>query len=300
MDILSYILASGSGGGGEGSSWHATTLNLPTGSWSSKKMILSLPDVPNNVIMIVGPATNADYATWNDYVVKAYSFADNSLDVRYETSKKPGTFDIVVAWTVVSDSTTPVLLNSTPYNGGASSGVNYGSFTITPDTWSGKIARISLGISRTDIVLIAGPLGEAAQNRWTKYKIHVKQFDTSAKQLQITYDGDEVPSETIVGVAIWFYRIGMIEPICLSTMAKPYAPTTTTVTLTSSGWSNNTQTVNVSSVTATSSVDVAPNASSHMNYCNSGVYCSAQADGSLTFTCATTPSSDIVVNIKVG
>lgn len=74
---------------------------------------------------------------------------------------------------------------------------------------------------------------------------------------------------------------------------------TTTATLTTSGWSNNTKTVNVSGVTASNTVVVSPAPSSVSDYAAAGIYCSAQASGTLTFTCTTVPSAAITVNVLI-
>ncbi len=66
-----------------------------------------------------------------------------------------------------------------------------------------------------------------------------------------------------------------------------------------SRWSNNTQIITVSWVTANSTVIVSPAPSSISDYANCGVYCSAQWSWTLTFTCNTTPTNDIDVNIVI-
>lgn len=73
----------------------------------------------------------------------------------------------------------------------------------------------------------------------------------------------------------------------------------TTVTLTASGWSNNTQTVSVAGVTANSLVYVTFAPASAAEYVESFIVCTAQGNGTLTFTCATTPTSNISVNVVV-
>ena len=73
--------------------------------------------------------------------------------------------------------------------------------------------------------------------------------------------------------------------------------TTTTATLTTSGWSSNSQTVTVSGVTASNTVVVSPAPASYAEYSVCGVYCSAQAANSLTFTCSETPAAALTVNI---
>ena len=73
----------------------------------------------------------------------------------------------------------------------------------------------------------------------------------------------------------------------------------TTVTLTTAGWSNNSQSVTVTGVTASNSVIVTAAAASESTYLNCGVKCSSQAANTLTFTCTTTPTDAIDVNVIV-
>lgn len=69
----------------------------------------------------------------------------------------------------------------------------------------------------------------------------------------------------------------------------------TTVTLAAADWSSNTQTVNVTGMTATGLVLVSPDPTDQADYTSAGIICSAQAAGSLEFTCDTTPANDIDV-----
>lgn len=69
----------------------------------------------------------------------------------------------------------------------------------------------------------------------------------------------------------------------------------TTITLTAAGWSNGSQTVSVSGITSTGVVFVSPDPTDQADYTTAGIICTAQATDSLTFTCDTTPSSDIDV-----
>lgn len=74
---------------------------------------------------------------------------------------------------------------------------------------------------------------------------------------------------------------------------------TKSCTLTTGGWSNLSQTVNVTGVTANNTVIVTPSPSSYAVYGESGVYCSAQADGNLTFMCVEAPTANLVVNVLI-
>ena len=75
--------------------------------------------------------------------------------------------------------------------------------------------------------------------------------------------------------------------------------TVTTATLTVAGWSNNTQTVSVTGLTASNTVLVTYAPTSKADYTAADIYCTAQAAGSLTFACTTTPTSEITVNVMI-
>lgn len=74
---------------------------------------------------------------------------------------------------------------------------------------------------------------------------------------------------------------------------------TATATLAVASWSSQKQTVSVSGVTASNTVIVVAAPASHTAYTNAGVYCSAQAAGKLTFTCTTTPTAALTVNVLI-
>jgi hypothetical protein len=71
----------------------------------------------------------------------------------------------------------------------------------------------------------------------------------------------------------------------------------TTVTLAAAGWSSNTQTVSVTGMSADGVVMVSPDPTDQSAYTSAGILCTAQAAGTLTFTCDTVPSGDLSVNI---
>lgn len=74
---------------------------------------------------------------------------------------------------------------------------------------------------------------------------------------------------------------------------------TTTATLSSSGWSSNSQTVTVNGVTTSSLVLASPAPASAAVWSGAGIVCSGQAANSLTFTCEATPSASVTVNIII-
>ena len=72
-----------------------------------------------------------------------------------------------------------------------------------------------------------------------------------------------------------------------------------TVSLISAGWSSNQKTLSVPGVTESSIVIVTPAPASVSAWDAAGVYCSAQGNGTLTFTRATTQASALTVNIVI-
>ncbi|MGI6026523.1 MAG: hypothetical protein ACOX7G_06105 [Candidatus Scatomorpha sp.] len=80
-------------------------------------------------------------------------------------------------------------------------------------------------------------------------------------------------------------------------------PLLRTATLTTAGWSSNSQTVTVSGVVADTSAQliyVSPaDKDSAAAWGEAGVFCSAQGANSLTFVCDSTPSANISVNISI-
>lgn len=69
--------------------------------------------------------------------------------------------------------------------------------------------------------------------------------------------------------------------------------------LTVAGWSNNTQTVTVTGVSATNTVFVSPAPASASDYASAGIICTAQGTDSLTFSCTTVPTNAITVNVVI-
>lgn len=79
-------------------------------------------------------------------------------------------------------------------------------------------------------------------------------------------------------------------------------PLARTITLTTSGWSSNTQTVTVSGVSASETAQLitpTPAIASQSAYYEAGIMCTGQAANSLTFTCQTVPTSNLTVYVVI-
>lgn len=95
-------------------------------------------------------------------------------------------------------------------------------------------------------------------------------------------------------------KVGVYDGYATTISGKQNALSSATVTLATTDWANSAQTVNVTGMTGTATVWVSPAPTSMTSYGNAGVYCSAQAAGTLTFTCTTTPTSELTVNVVFG
>lgn len=67
--------------------------------------------------------------------------------------------------------------------------------------------------------------------------------------------------------------------------------------LTAANWSNNSQSITATGVDGTNTVFITAAQSSKEEYRNCQIQCTTQASNSLTFSCVTIPSNDIVINI---
>lgn len=72
-----------------------------------------------------------------------------------------------------------------------------------------------------------------------------------------------------------------------------------TLSLTVAWWTNKTQTVTATGVTATNTVIVSPSPSDIDKYAQYGIVCTSQGTDSLTFTCKTVPTEAISVGVVV-
>lgn len=95
----------------------------------------------------------------------------------------------------------------------------------------------------------------------------------------------------------WFENLQIELDEETATRLTNALPTSLTVTLSASGWTNNSQTVQVINMNSTKSVIVEATEASKDAYAGAGIKCTAQATNSLTFTCETVPTQAVQVNI---
>lgn len=88
----------------------------------------------------------------------------------------------------------------------------------------------------------------------------------------------------------------------LSNLGAAEIPISIPIPLNSSGWSNNTQTVDVPGVSANETeqlIQIVPQLSSLEAYIEAGILCTAQGTSQLTFECETVPSTNILVYVVI-
>ena len=74
---------------------------------------------------------------------------------------------------------------------------------------------------------------------------------------------------------------------------------TATASLATTGWANNSKTDNVTGVTASNNVIVAPAPADMAVWSAAGIVCTAQGAGTLTFTCSSTPTAAVTANVLI-
>lgn len=111
---------------------------------------------------------------------------------------------------------------------------------------------------------------------------------TANKPIRVTYDGT-------------YWVVDMPKPDVTDLYGEVASgPKAVTITLASGSWSSNTQTVTVNGILADETkqlIQVNPASASRTAYISAGIICSGQAANSLTFTCTTTPTSNLTVYV---
>lgn len=184
-----------------------------------------------------------------------------------------------------------------------------GKIYITEDTnlqyrWSGtQYVEISpsLALGETSSTAYRGDRGKTAydHSQTTGNPHNTTAADVGARPDNWTPTASEVgavpTSRTVNGKALSADISLTADDVNAASL-----PSSTTVTLTTSGWSSNTQTVTVSGVSADETAQLimpVPALGSQSAYYDAGILVTGQAANSLTFTCSTVPSSNLTVYV---
>lgn len=171
--------------------------------------------------------------------------------------------------------------------------------TIPASGWSGNAITITAtGVTNTTEGFLVLAQNASASQAQMAGRAYLRVTGQSGNSITIAADG-LVPTESIPCVIKVVSSGAMNAGSITSAITNTKNYITTTVTLTSGGWSNNTQTVSVAGVSSSSLVEVSPAPTSFDNYVNAGILCTAQGAGTLTFTCKTVPANNITVNVVI-
>ena len=115
-------------------------------------------------------------------------------------------------------------------------------------------------------------------------------LSTVPKTAGTSYAAANVPNNTTFGTNGSIYNV-----------YNATKHSTLTVSLAVASWNTTNKTISVtaSGVTASNLVLVSPAPASTAVYSAAGVYCSAQASNSLTFTCSSIPTAAVTVNVVI-
>ena len=126
---------------------------------------------------------------------------------------------------------------------------------------------------------------------------------TTAKIADNAVTREKIPDQAISAAKIFPGAVGTshvaAKAITADKLAADAKSTGVAVTLTAGGWSSKAQTVNVEGVTADNNIIVAAAPASREAWNDAEIYCSAQADGTLTFTCGTAPTVEVTANVVI-
>lgn len=155
--------------------------------------------------------------------------------------------------------------------------------------------------------------GDSTENQWVHIKNNYDQQITANILFTRIGDATDWKSQTSLTETTTAYAVNPNNPEVPDTtkdwvfqwdsttgkMVAVPAPQSTTATLTAAGWSNNSQTVNVSGVTATNAIVVSPAPANASDWASAGIVCVSQSAGQLVFTCTSTPSTDLTANLLI-
>lgn len=157
--------------------------------------------------------------------------------------------------------------------------------------WNGKQAALVSGTNIKTInnqsLLGSGNISVISSGTSVPTANETAEFDSSAKMNSTNMTSSEVTD--------------FVESLDISGGGGGSVPTfnTATITLTTAGWSNNSQTVTVQGVTTSNIVIVNPAPASYDEYVIDNIRCTGQDANSLTFTCDFVPNEAITVSVII-
>lgn len=152
---------------------------------------------------------------------------------------------------------------------------------------------VDTSMIQAQVTALIEKINSQAEESKTQINELIAQLEYSLEQVLI----ENVPAHAIT------HRAGGADEITPEDIGAAAKSVSNSVSLSSSSWTESsgvyTQSVSVSGVTASNNLVVSPYPASHEAYGKFGIYCSAQAAGSLTFTAKKQPDENISANILI-
>lgn len=278
--------------------------NPATYSWTQTNVQPSgLPDQTGNSGKFL--TTDGTDASWSDKPLVNQSTLNNSIYIKTNHSD-PSTFkqnNVIIGASSTGEGQRQIIIGSGARGGSSKSdSVALGYYAGADGVGAVAIGTFTSATDNSCIISCKNYSGQAVKNTEAntfmfanqngKYKIVESDGTIPTDRFATTpvADGTYVPTVSISsGVATRSWTTPASAPVVPATMP----------TLAVNDWSSNTQTVNVTGVTASNIVFVSPAPASASDYAAAGIVCTAQGAGTLTFTCTTVPSNAITVNVVI-
>jgi hypothetical protein len=249
------------------------------GTYSNGTMTLTGPTKVSNLTNDSGFITTDDIlqSDWNQTTSTAKDYIKNKPTIPTKVSDLTNDSGFITGYT----ETDPIFTAS------AAHGITSSDIT----NWNGKQAALVSGTNIKTInnqsLLGSGNISVTSSGTSVPTANETAEFDSSAKMNSTNMTSSEVTD--------------FVESLDISGGGGGSVPTfnTATITLTTAGWSNNSQTVTVQGVTASNIVIVNPAPASYDEYVVDNVRCTGQSANSLTFTCDFVPNEAITVSVII-
>ena len=184
-------------------------------------------------------------------------------------------------------------------------GVSNSAISIGKEATASAQEAYAIGAGAKATAQGAIQIGRGTNNVQNTLRVNTHLYETG-KNVELLSADNTIPTDRFTTTpsadGTYVPTLTIASGVATRSWAAPSgggSATATTATLLDSGWSSNSQTVNVTGVTASNNVIVSAAPASQSDYSACGIICTAQGAGTLTFTCDTVPATSITVNVLI-
>jgi len=187
---------------------------------------------------------------------------------------------------------------------GSTNNITYAT-AVGNEAVAGGNTALALGSGARAMAANAIQLGSGTNSTANSMNVSLGYYNGSAHNVTLLTSDETIPTDRFTTTpsadGTYVPTLTISSGVATRSWAAPGGggSTAATGTLVAADWSSSSQTINVTGVTASNNVIVAPAPASQADYTSAGIICTAQGAGTLTFTCTSTPSSDLTVNVLI-